>query len=266
MKSFLLVLTIGALLSFAACGGGGTGVIHPTPANYTIGGTVSGLSGTVVLQDNGGNNLSATGNGPFTFTTPISSGGAYNVTVLTEPAGQICAVTSGTGTATANVSNVQVLCTTGTTTYTIGGTVSGLTASGLVLQNNGGNNLSIAANGAFTFTTLVASGGAYSVTVLTQPTGQTCTITNGSGTATSNVTGVQVTCATSSSPTYTISASVTGLTSGSLELQDNDGDTLTFTTNTTLTFATKYASGASYGVTPVTQPAGQNCTVSNSSG
>ena len=36
MKSFLLVLTIGALLSFAACAGGGTGIIHPTPANYTI--------------------------------------------------------------------------------------------------------------------------------------------------------------------------------------------------------------------------------------
>ena len=32
-------------------------------ASYTVGGTVSGLSGTVVLQDNGGDNLSVTANG-----------------------------------------------------------------------------------------------------------------------------------------------------------------------------------------------------------
>src|ERR1700719_4175072 len=55
------------------------------------------------------------------------------------------------------------------TTYTIGGTVSGLSGSGLVVQNNAGNNLAVTANGAFTFTTAVASGGAYKVTVLTQP-------------------------------------------------------------------------------------------------
>ena len=86
-----------------------------------------------------------------------------------------------------------------------------------------------------------------------------------SGTATSNVT-VSVSCSSTTSPTYTISVSVTGLTSGSFELQDNDGDTLTFSSNTTQTFATKYASGASYGVTLVSQPAGQTCSATNTSG
>ena len=38
---------------------------------YTIGGTVSGLSGTVVLQDNGGDTLSVSGNGSFTFATAV---------------------------------------------------------------------------------------------------------------------------------------------------------------------------------------------------
>ena len=38
-------------------------------ASFTVGGTVSGLSGTVVLQDNGGDNLSVTANGSFTFAT-----------------------------------------------------------------------------------------------------------------------------------------------------------------------------------------------------
>jgi len=47
-------------------------------------------------------------------------------------------------------------------TYTIGGTVSGLVGTGLVLQNYGGNNLAISTNGSFTFTQGVNSGGPYS--------------------------------------------------------------------------------------------------------
>ena len=67
-------------------------------ATYTVGGTVSGLSGTVVLQDNGGDNLSVTANGSFTFATSLASGTAYSVTVKTNPSGQTCTVTSGSGT------------------------------------------------------------------------------------------------------------------------------------------------------------------------
>ena len=87
----------------------------------------------------------------------------------------------------------------GTTTYTIGGSVTGPSGTGLVLQNNGGNNLTINALGSFTFATPIASGGAYSVTVFTQPTNpaQTCTVTNGSGTVASvNITNVAVNCTT----------------------------------------------------------------------
>ena len=43
-------------------------------ATYSVGGTVSGLSGTVVLQDNGGDDLSVTANGPFTFATKLADG------------------------------------------------------------------------------------------------------------------------------------------------------------------------------------------------
>jgi putative esterase len=84
--------------------GGGT--------SYTIGGTVSGLSGTVVLNDNGGDALSLTANGTFTFATPVPSGSPYNVTVGSVSAGQTCAVTNGSGTVgSANVTNVAVTCT-----------------------------------------------------------------------------------------------------------------------------------------------------------
>ncbi len=76
--------------------------------------------------------------------------------------------------------------------YTIGGTVSGLTSGTLVLQNNGGDNKSLTADGAYSFTTQVTT---YNVTVLTQPGGTlVCTVSNGNGTASATVTNVNVTC------------------------------------------------------------------------
>jgi len=53
----------------------------------------------------------------FAFTTAIANGGSYNVTVLTQPSSpaQTCAVTAGNGTASANVTSVQIACTTNST-------------------------------------------------------------------------------------------------------------------------------------------------------
>jgi hypothetical protein len=173
-----------------------TGVVVTCTTNtYTIGGTVSGLVGSgLVLQDNLTDNLTIVANGIFTFATPIPSGGSYSVTVLTQPPAQNCMVTAGSGTATANVTTVQVTCS--AVTYTIGGTVYGLTGNGLVLQNNLKDSLSITSNGAFTFATALNSGTTYSVTVLTQPSGpsQHCVVNDGGGTANANVTTVQVVC------------------------------------------------------------------------
>ena len=61
----------------------------------------------------------------------------------------------------------------GTATYTIGGHVTNLSGSGLVIQNNGSDNLAITANDGFTFPTAMADGSSYNVTILTQPIGQT---------------------------------------------------------------------------------------------
>ena len=89
-------------------GGSGSG---GSTTSYSVGGTVSGLSGTLVLQDNGGDNLSVTANGPFTFATKLPSGTPYNVTVQTAPASQNCTISNGSGTVgTANVTNVAVSC------------------------------------------------------------------------------------------------------------------------------------------------------------
>ena len=197
MKLCIFTAMLAAIALFcSACGGGSTST--PPPAMYTIGGAVSGLTGTgLVLQDNGTGNLAISGNGTFTFATSIASGGAYKVTVSTEPSGQTCTVANSSGTASANVTNVQVTCA-ATVTYTIGGTVSGLSGAGLILQDNGGDNSAISGNGSFTFATPIDSGASYNVTVSTPPITplQVCLVSDGSGTANANVTNVAVTCST----------------------------------------------------------------------
>lgn len=109
------------LCGLSACGGGGGSSAPPPPpppSNYTIGGTVTGLTaGTVVLQNNAGDNLSITASGAFTFPTAVQGGRAYAVSVLTQPPGPDCAVTSGSGTAAANVTNVSVTCTLNAATH-----------------------------------------------------------------------------------------------------------------------------------------------------
>jgi len=80
---------------------------------------------------------------------------------------------------------------------TIGGTVTGLEGSGLVLQNNESDDEPIAADGEFTFDTPLTPGTSYNVSVKTQPSdpGQTCSVDNGSGLVpTEDVTNVSVTC------------------------------------------------------------------------
>lgn len=158
--------------------------------------------------------------------------------------------------------------TTGTSpvTYTVGGSVSGLAGSGLVLQNNGAENLAISKGGSFTFPTDVAKGSTYKVTVLTQPSNptQTCAVSSGSGTATANVT-VEISCTTA---TYNVSGSVQGLVGVGLVLQDNLSDSLTIASNGAFAFTTPISGGTTFNVTVLQQPAtpAQTCSPTNSTG
>ena len=90
--------------------------------------------------------------------------------------------------------------------HSISVTVSGLSGTGLVLQVNGGDDLSVGANGVATFSTAIAAGSAYSVTVSAQPAkpAQTCSVNNGSGTVgAADITGISVTCAIAMSAAIT---------------------------------------------------------------
>jgi hypothetical protein len=238
------------------------------PAAFTVGGSVAGLTGTgLVLQDNGGDNLAISASGTFTFATGVVTGKPYAVTVLTQPSNpaQTCTVTNGSGTIAANVTNVQVTC--GTGTFTIGGTVTGLAGSGLVLQDNGGDNLAVTKNGVFTFGTAVSVGAAYKVTVLTQPASpsQACSVSAGSGTANANVGTIVVSCSVG---TISIGGSVSGLAGTGLVLQNNGGDNYTVAANGSFHFATFLASGSGYNVSILTQASNpsQTCTIAAGSG
>jgi len=163
---------------------------------YSVGGTVSDLTGSVTLQNNSSDDIIKTTNDGFTFPAQ-AEGTDYAVTVSSQPVGQTCTVGNGSGTnITANVTNVTVTCVTDVIpTYSVGGNVSGLTGTGLALQNNGADTLAVAGDGPFTFVTELTDGAAYAVTVSTQPTGQTCSVTDGSSTvATADINNVSVAC------------------------------------------------------------------------
>ena len=236
-------MTVLALL-MVGCGGGGgdSGSPPPPPATFSIGGTVTGLTGSgLVLQTNAGDVAPVSAPGLFTFPNQLGSGAAYTVTVKAQPStpAQICTVTNGSGTVgTANITAVAVACST-VAGYTVGGTVSGLVGSGLTLAictphgHPGGHGwycvwespLQVSANGAFTL------GGSYSamysggdrVEVTQQPSSPTqrCVVGNAAiNTQNVNDTSVTVSCAEYSYVTNaadnTVSAYTLDATTGAL--------------------------------------------------
>lgn len=234
---------------------------------YSIGGSVSGLiASTLILQNSNGETLTISRNGPFTFPSALPSGSLYSVTVQTQPAGQTCSISNGSGRVlTTNIDNIVLTCK--PVTYTVGGSVNNLTTDGLIIQNNGGNNLAIAAGASsFQFSMPAIQGQNYNVTILTQPPGLTCNITNGSGTnIRSNITNINIDC---TAIPYTISGNIANLGSNSgLELQNNGGDTLLIAPNSNaFQFNTPLTVGQSYNVTVSQQPTGISCTVNYGSG
>jgi uncharacterized repeat protein (TIGR03803 family) len=167
---------------------------------FTVGGSISGLTGTgLVLADNGADRVTAAaGATSFVFSGTVASGGAYAVSVATQPVGQTCTVGSGSGMANANVTTVVVTCV--TNTFSLGGTITGLAsaASVTLIDNTSSNSVTIpgSGSGVFSFPQPVPYNGSYHVSVGMQPPAQTCTVSNGSGSAVvSAISNVSVACA-----------------------------------------------------------------------
>lgn len=189
MKSLFLRsgAALACALTLASCGG--------SSGSLSVSGAIYGLTqGTLVLQNNGGPDLTiAAPASSFVFNELIGFDSQFNVTVKSSPTSTVCTPSSNSGkTGSYNVTTVIINCV--TTTYALGGSVTGLTGSGLVLIN-GPDRITVAP-GASTFALAkVAYASAYGVTVLTQPAGQTCSVTNGTGTmAAADVNNIQISC------------------------------------------------------------------------
>lgn len=101
LKTAYVVVFMALISSFYGC----------EENKYTGGGTVTGLTGTLVLTNNGVDDLSVTSNDTFTFSTSMKDTSTYLVAVKTQPSGQNCTVAQGTGTiSSANITNVSVSC------------------------------------------------------------------------------------------------------------------------------------------------------------
>ena len=213
MTSFTILLTrlrpaavLVMALGLASCGG---------KASFPINGTVSGLQyNGLVLTTNGmdvsvpATATSATTAVTFSFPNSISYGEVYNVTQKTPPAHQSCSTISPlTGVDTASntagrIATISITVTCSLVPHAIGGTVTGLTAGTLVLTNGtaGGTATIVPATVVtdpvvYAFPTQVAYNTSYGITVLSQPAGKVCTVSNATGVMGDDaITNINVTC------------------------------------------------------------------------
>jgi uncharacterized repeat protein (TIGR03803 family) len=176
-RTFVPVVLAIVSACFSACGGGSGNTTPPPPATpYTIGGSVTGLSngGGFVLQNNSGDSVVISSNGSFTFGKPVASGGTYSVTISSEPHNprQFCVVNNGSGTADANVTNVQITCTTPAeqTLYSFGAQPDGnYPSANLVFDASGnlyGTTTQGGTNGAGTVFKMTPNAGQWIKTIL----------------------------------------------------------------------------------------------------
>jgi hypothetical protein len=101
------------MTAMAGCGGGGASTSSPPPANFSVGGSVNGLVGSVSLQLNDIETLRVESNGAFIFRTSLPAGANYVVTRVFPPPPfnqQVCSVSNSNGTVVTNVTDVSVNC------------------------------------------------------------------------------------------------------------------------------------------------------------
>lgn len=185
----------------ASCGGGdggGSGTPSPPPAVFSIGGSITGLLGNgVTLVDTNASSVFLQQDGSFTLPNALANGTSYSVRVSIQPAqpSQTCTVVNGAGTIQgAPVTNIAVTCV--TDSFAVGGVASGITGLNVAVQLNGGQALSLPADGPFTFPNSLLSGTAYAVTITNQPKDFLCAIQNGTGTVTASaISNITVNCA-----------------------------------------------------------------------
>jgi DNA-binding beta-propeller fold protein YncE len=164
---------------------------------YTLGGTVRGLSADRLELAQGSQSLAVlSGAASFQFATRLAFGSAYSVSISRQPQGLYCSLADSAGVVgLAPVQSVEVACAASGQAYRVGGAISGLADSGLVLRM-GSETLSIASGASsFQFASRIANTGRYVVSVESQPELASCSVAQAAGTVSgADVSSVTVTC------------------------------------------------------------------------
>jgi hypothetical protein len=185
-------------VALAGCGGGSTqSAPVASPLEVAIGGVVTGLpAGRMLILTNGSvETLAIRSSGNFAFTKKIPVGSDYSVSIWGNSSGLACTLSNGSGQAdsqSGGVSNIQVACVPGAIAlenFFVGVTVSGLApGNSVTFTNNGRDMLTATDNGLSIFLShyakeAVYSGrpGGYEVAVQSNPSGQTCSVSDASG-------------------------------------------------------------------------------------
>lgn len=242
-----------------------------TTSSFALQGVVSGLAGTGLKLGNGSRSTDVSRNGDFSL-EPALSGSTYTVAVSAQPTSpsQTCAVVNGSGTVgNGAVTNIEVHCT--TNRFKVGGVVSGLTGAGLLLRSAAGDEVNVAQNGSFTFPAILESGTPYAISIQGYPLApaptQTCVIGGAaSGTVQNGDVALTVNCSLNQ---YRVRGTVAGLLGTGLAIRLNGADDVVVNADGAFSFNPEVASGSSFSISVLTQPAGlpaQTCTPSIASG
>ena len=225
---------------------------------YGISGVVQGLTGspiTIVL--NGRHTVTVPTDGNFYMGSFVPSGGAYALSVPSQPNNTICTITNGTGTmANANVTNVAIAC---QPTQALVGTVTGLDLGAQVTLQNGNTRIVVRGIAApFSFPRMLP-GTNYNVTIAAQPSNQVCTVPSGVGVTAQADIFVAVTCRDLS---FHLGGTVAGLLAHTYVTLANGNDVVR-STNGNYVFPTVVHNGNNYNASLIS-PVGQNCTFTGS--
>lgn len=277
LKNKTSVISAALAMALVACGG----FVYTT-----VGGHVTGLSGTLVLANDANFSRTLSADGPFSF--KVASNAAYKIRVAGQPNPVNCTIANGEGQMTSEtpVSNVAVTC---VPNVPVGGMINGLVVGTTITLSTTDNGyaqftrtqaavpaLPALPDYSFVIPTYVVSGQAYDVTVVSQPVKQVCIVSNGTGTALNTNLPAAKNVVVNCEPGVPVGVSLTGLNSGVfVTLTNNAGvakkeDNLTLVANTATPSITVFnkslLDGGAYAVTVKTHPVGQECTVTNGTG
>ena len=237
---------------------------------------IAGTSSTVYIADTQNSRVLGfampTGNGPSA--TLLLGQTAYNsglcntgtsvgASTLCQPTGVSLTLAQLTVTDTNNNRIIAFGNQTSSQTFTLGGSVSGLSTNTNVTLANGNDIISVG-NGNFAFTLPVANAANFNVTI-TQPTGQNCNFVAASGTGVmpaSNDFNIVIACVPDS---YTLGGTITGLVTGNVTVTNTMNADAIAAGNGNYVFDQNIDYNDVYAVVAV-PPAGQSCTVSNANG